>query len=339
MKAIGFERALPADDPDCLREFSFPEPVPGPHDLLVAVQAVSVNPVDTKERRRGRPGPGPHVLGFDAAGRVMAIGASVRGFAPGDAVYYAGQIDRPGTNAERHLVDWRLAARAPESLTALEAAALPLTALTAWELLFDRLGAIEGGDTGASLLIFGGAGGVGSILIQLATALTGLTVIATASRPESRAWCLSLGAHHVVDHSGDVEVELSRLRVPPVAKVAILSQTARNLAPAAAALAPQGRIALIDDPPMDAAAQGILKRKSASLHWEFMFTRSLFATDDMARQGAILERLAALVDGGHIRTTLTRNGGILTPETLRAAHLAVEAGQSIGKVCLEWPPH
>ena len=334
MQAIGFTRALPADDPACLAVFDLPDPVPGPDDLLVAVQAVSVNPVDTKERRRGRHGPGPHVLGFDAAGTVVAVGAAVQGFASGDRVWYAGQLDRPGTNATLHVVDARIAARAPASLTPAEAAALPLTMLTAWELLFERFRLREGGHGGASLLVVGGAGGVGSAMIQLARALTGMTVIASASRPETRDWCLSLGAQHVVDHRDDMAAQLAASGVPPVSHVAILSGTAANLPGVAEVIAPQGAIGLIDDPPLDAGAQGVLKRKSVSMHWEFMFTRPMMRTPDMAAQGAILSRVAALVDQGRLRSTLTRDIGAMTPDTLRAAHALVETGQSIGKVVL-----
>jgi zinc-binding alcohol dehydrogenase family protein len=334
MQAIGFTRALPADDPGCFAAHDLPDPVPGPDDLLVAVQAVSVNPVDTKERRRGRPGPGPHVLGFDAAGVVVAVGAAVQGFGPGDRVWYAGQLDRPGSNAALHLVDARIAARAPVSLTPAQAAALPLTMLTAWELLFDRFRLAEGGHAGASLLVVGGAGGVGSAMIQLARALTGMTVIASASRPETRDWCLSLGAHHVVDHRGDMPAQVAALGAPPCTHVAILSGTAANLPAVAEVVAPQGAIGLIDDPPLDASAQGLLKRKSVSLHWEFMFTRPMARTPDMAAQGAILSRVAALVDQGRLRSTLTRDMGPMTPDTLRAAHALVETGQTIGKVVL-----
>jgi zinc-binding alcohol dehydrogenase family protein len=220
------------------------------------------------------------------------------------------------------------------SLTPAQAAALPLTMLTAWELLFDRFRLAEGGHAGASLLVVGGAGGVGSAMIQLARALTGMTVIASASRPETRDWCLSLGAHHVVDHRGDMPAQVAALGAPPCTHVAILSGTAANLPAVAEVVAPQGAIGLIDDPPLDASAQGLLKRKSVSLHWEFMFTRPMARTPDMAAQGAILSRVAALVDQGRLRSTLTRDMGRMTPDTLRAAHAAVETGQTIGKVVL-----
>jgi NADPH2:quinone reductase len=329
MKAITAPRPLPATDPACLEDTTLPDPVPGPQDLLVAVRAVSVNPVDTKVRMRASTG--PVVLGYDAMGIVQAVGSGVTLFAPGDAVFYAGALNRPGTNSALHLVDERITGPAPKTLTPGEAAALPLTAITAWEMLFDRLGVTEG-EAGV-LLVIGGAGGVGSMLIQIARALTGLTVVATASRPASRDWCLAMGAHHVIDHSGDMAAQLAALGLTP-RHIASTTQTDRHFATLAAVVAPQGRIALIDDPDMTRIDIGLLKRKSVSLHWEFMFTRSMFTTPDMIEQHRLLARIAALVDEGRIRSTMTQDMGPITAENLRRAHLHQESGTAIGKTVL-----
>jgi len=280
MKAVGYRKSLPVDHPEALIDLDLPRPEPRGRDLLVAVRAVSVNPVDYKVRLRAAPPPGEvKVLGFDAAGIVEEVGPECRLFRPGDAVFYAGDIKRPGTDAEYHLVDERIVGRKPETLDYPAAAALPLTSITAWEMLFDRLGVQRDGGSGASILVIGGAGGVGSILIQLARRLTALTVIATASRPETRDWCLTLGAHHVVDHGAGLVAGIAALDSPPVAYVASLTHTDRHFAAVAEVVAPQGKVALIDDPePIDVR---ILKTKSVSLHWEMMFTRSMFQTPDM----------------------------------------------------------
>ncbi|MEM1061060.1 MAG: zinc-binding alcohol dehydrogenase family protein, partial [Planctomycetota bacterium] len=308
MKTIAYTRSLPVDDPACLVDVELPEPVPGPRDLLVDVRAVSVNPVDVKVRGRKDPGGEPAVLGYDASGVVVAVGPEVTLFAPGDEVFYAGAIDRPGTNAERHVVDERIAGRKPRSLSHADAAALPLTSITAWELLFDRLGVPEGGGDGESLLIIGGAGGVGSVLIQLARALTGLRVVATASRDETRAWVTGLGAHDVVDHRGDMAAQLADLGLKP-RYVAGLTATDRHFPAVADLIAPQGRFGLIDDPDPAAIDISLLKKKSVSLHWEFMFARPLFGTPDMIEQHRLLNRVADLVDAGRLRTTANRDGG------------------------------
>lgn len=334
MKAIGYHDPLPLSDANALQDLDLPAPQPGPRDLLVRVKAISVNPVDVKIRAGVKPEPGQaKVLGWDAVGTVEAIGAEVRGFKPGDRVYYAGSIARPGTNAELHAVDERIAAKAPTSLTDAQAAALPLTAITAWEILFDRLKVARGTESsGQSLLVVGGAGGVGSILIQLARQLTGLRVIATASRPETRQWCMDLGAHAVVDHAKPLAAELAALGVPQVDYVAGLTQTEKHFAQYVEALKPQGALALIDDPKtLDALP---LKRKSISLHWEMMFTRSLYTTPDMDAQGRLLAEVAALVDAGRVRTTMTENFGAINAANLRRAHALVESGAAIGKAVL-----
>ena len=335
MKAVGYRRNLPITAEDALIDLELPVPSPGPRDLLVGVRAVSVNPVDVKVRAGMAPPAGEsRILGWDAAGVVEAVGAEVTLFRPGDEVFYAGSIVRPGSNAERQLVDERIVGHKPKSLGFAEAAALPLTAITAWEVLFDRLGVAPGKQPDAgSLLIIGGAGGVGSILIQLARRLTGLTVIATASRPASESWCRDLGAHHVIDHSKPLGDELKRIGVAQLALVAGLTATDRHFPAIAEILAPQGKFALIDDP----ASLDVnpLKRKSVSVHWEFMFTRSLFETPDMIAQHRLLEEVASLADAGVIRTTLTRRLGAITAANLKQAHALIESGTSIGKVVLE----
>ncbi|HVJ61741.1 MAG TPA: zinc-binding alcohol dehydrogenase family protein [Tahibacter sp.] len=335
MKAIGYYQNLPADDAQALVDIELPEPVPGPRDLVVAVRAVSVNPVDAKVRRKAAPPPGEaRVLGFDAAGVVQSVGAEVTLFKPGDAVYYAGSIARPGSNAQLHAVDERIVGRKPASLDDAHAAALPLTAITAWELLFDRLGVARGGGAGQTLLVTGAAGGVGSILVQLARKLTALTVIGTASRAETRAWVESLGAHHVIDHSKPLGEELKRIGVEQVDYVASLTHTDLHYDAIVAALKPQGRLGLIDDPatPLDVMK---LKHKALSLHWEMMFTRPMFGTPDMIEQHKLLNEVAALIDDGTLKTTLGENYGAINAANLRRAHALIESGTAKGKIVLE----
>ncbi|GGL39139.1 MULTISPECIES: zinc-binding alcohol dehydrogenase family protein [Caulobacter] len=332
MKAVGFKAPSPIDVPESLIDLDLPQPVPTGRDLLVAVRAVSVNPVDTKVRASRKPVEGQaEVIGWDAAGVVEAVGPEATLFKVGDPVFYAGAIDRPGSNAQFQLVDERIVGRKPASLSFAEAAALPLTAITAWELLFDRLGATT--DSTGALLVVGGAGGVGSILIQLARQLTGLTVIATASRPETRDWCLALGAHHVVDHAGDLVSAVKATGAGPVGLVASLTNTTDHFPALVEILAPQGRLGVIDDPKsLDALP---LKWKSISLHWEMMFARSLYQTPDMIEQHRLLDAVADLVDAGRLKTTLTQ---VLTPinaANLKTAHAAVESGRTRGKIVLE----
>lgn len=333
MKAIAYiQHGLPIDDPLALVDVELPDPAPGPRDLLVEVRAVSVNPVDTKVRR-GSPTQAPRVLGWDAAGVVRAVGAQVTLFKPGDEVFYAGSITRPGSNSELHLVDERIVGRKPHSLDFAQAAAMPLTAITAWELLFDRLGVPEGGGERQSLLIIGAAGGVGSMLMQLARRLTKLKVIGTASREETRQWVRELGAHEVIDHSQPLAAELQRAGIGPVSHVASLTHTDAHYEQIVEALQPQGRLGLIDDPQrLDALP---LKRKSLSLHWELMFTRPMFETPDMARQHELLTRVADLVDGGTLRTTLGEHFGAINAANLRRAHALIESSRARGKVVLE----
>ena len=336
MKAVAYYQSLPIDHADALQDVELPAPTPGPRDLLVEVKAISVNPVDTKIRRNVAPEDGAaKVLGWDASGIVKAVGSDVSLFQPGDRVYYAGAINRAGANSELHVVDERIVGRMPAKLAFAEAAALPLTAITAWELLFERLQVSQGSaDLGQSLLIVGAAGGVGSILVQLARQLTGLTVIGTASRSETQAWVRELGAHHVIDHRQPLSEELKRIGINQVTHVASLTQTDQHYAQLVEALAPQGRLALIDDPeqPLDIMP---LKRKSLSLHWELMFTRSLFETADMIEQHRLLQRVAELVDAGTLHTTLGEHFGSINAANLRRAHTLLESGTAKGKIVLE----
>ncbi len=333
MKAIGYYAPQPITATEALVDLTLPEPAPGPRDLLVRVAAISVNPVDVKVRAGVAPAGEAKVLGWDVAGTVEAVGAEVTAFKPGDTVFYAGAIDRPGANSELHVIDERIVGRKPATLSFAEAAALPLTSVTAWELLFDRLGVSYGAKTQAgAILVIGGAGGVGSILIQLARRLTGLTVIATASRPETIEWVKAMGAHHVIDHRQPLDEGLKAIGFPSVPYIAGLTNTDRHLPAIVEALAPQGHFALIDDPKVLDVAP--FKRKSASVHWEFMYTRSLFGTADMAAQGRILNEVADLVDAGVLRTTLKDEFGPITAANLRRAHAQVESGTTIGKLVL-----
>lgn len=335
MKAVAYFQNLPIDHPDALQDIDLPEPTPGPRDLLVEVRAISVNPVDTKIRRNAAPENGqPRVLGWDVSGVVKAVGGDVSLFQPGDEVFYAGALTRPGGNAELHLVDERIVGKRPHSLDFAKSAALPLTAITAWELLFDRLGIAEGqADQGQSLLVVGAAGGVGSILVQLARRLTGLTVIGTASRPETQAWVRELGAHHVIDHSQPLAAELKRIGLDSVTHVASLTQTDQHLEQLVEALAPQGKLALIDDPAgLDVLK---LKRKSISLHWEFMYTRSMFETADMIEQHKLLNRVSELIDQGVLKTTFGEHYGRIEAANLKRAHALLESGKAKGKIVLE----
>jgi zinc-binding alcohol dehydrogenase family protein len=335
MKAIGYKTAGDILRPDALLDIEVPLPLPSPNDLRVKISAVSVNPVDTKIRKNRSPKPDiPEILGWDAVGVVDALGEQVEGFKHGDRVYYAGAINRPGTNAQYHIVDYRIVGHAPKNISDAQAAALPLTSITAWELLFDRLGLQQGQGQGKSLLVIGGAGGVGSILIQLAKQLTKLKVIATASRPESYKWCSDLGAHHVIDHSKPFAAQLQKIGVPQIDMVAALTQTDTHWASIVEVMLPQGRIAVIDDP-----AGGLnvmaLKAKSLSLHWELMFTRSLFQTSDMHEQGKLLNRVAALIDSEQLRSTLTQTMSPINAQNLRDAHALIESGRMQGKIVLQ----
>jgi zinc-binding alcohol dehydrogenase family protein len=253
-------------------------------------------------------------------------------FKPGDRVWYAGSIARAGSNSELQLVDERIVGRMPTSLDFGAAAALPLTGLTAWEMLFDRL-QVPAGDSGKSLLVIGASGGVGSILLQLARQLTRLTVIGTASRAETRAWALALGAHHVIDHSKPLAEEIAAAGLAQPDYVISLTHTEQHFDQIVELIAPQGKFGLIDDPELIDVRK--FKRKAVSLHWELMFTRSLFNTADMIEQHRILDRLAELVDAGTIRTTANEHFGRIDAENLRRAHALLESGRARGKIVLE----
>ena len=335
MRAIGYRTPGDIDAAESLVDIDIPRPQPGPRDLLVEVRAVSVNPVDTKVRRRAAADDdGWKVLGWDAAGVVIDVGADVSRFAAGDQVFYAGALNRPGTNAEYHLVDARIVGRKPASIGFAQAAALPLTAITAWEALFERLDvrkAVPG--AAPAVLVIGGAGGVGSIAIQLVRQLTDLAVIATASRPETIAWVRDLGAHHVVDHAQSLAAEVAALGIGAPGFVFSTTATDRHLAAIAELIAPQGRWALIDDPGVVDIAP--FKRKSVSTHWEFMFTRPVFETADIDAQGALLDEVSRLVDGGVLKTTLGEHFGTINAANLRRAHALIERGAARGKIVLE----
>jgi zinc-binding alcohol dehydrogenase family protein len=335
MKAIAYRKNLPITDADSLADIELPAPTPQGRDLLVEVRAVSVNPVDVKIRANVAPAEGQaKVIGWDAAGVVKAVGPEATLFQPGDEVWYAGDLTRPGTNSELHLVDERIVGHKPRKLDFAQAAALPLTTITAWELLFERLEVSRDKTVhGKSLLVIGAAGGVGSVLVQLARQLTGLTVIGTASRPDTADWVRELGAHHVIDHSKPLNEEIQRLGLPPVTYVASLNQTDHHWAAIADLVAPQGKVALIDDP--SAIDVRVLKRKSVSLHWEFMFTRSMFQTADIQQQHQLLNDMAQLVDTGVIRTTLAERYGKINAANLKRAHALIESNRAKGKIVLE----
>lgn len=330
MKAIVYsQNGLPISDENALYDADVAKPQPGARDLLVKINAIAVNPVDTKVRK-GAATEQPRILGWDAVGVVEAVGEAVTLFRPGDEVFYAGDISRAGSYAEYGLVDERIAGHKPRSLSDADAAALPLTSLTAWELLFDRLEVQA--DENAALLIVGAGGGVGSILTQLARKLTGLTIIGTASRPETEEWVQQQGAHHVINHHQPLAEQLRALGIDTVKYVASLTHTDSYYTQLIEVLAPQGKLALIDDPEtLDAMP---LKRKAISLHWELMFTRSLFETPDMQRQHEILQRISQLIDDGTLQTTAGEHLGSINAANLRKAHALIESGRTRGKLVL-----
>jgi zinc-binding alcohol dehydrogenase family protein len=332
MKAIGYKDAGPISADNSLVEFETDVPQPEPHDLLVQVRGVSVNPVDVKVRTRMQPESGPRILGFDAAGTVASVGSAVTLFKPGDEVFYAGDLTRPGSNAEFQLVDERIVGRKPTTLGFTESAGIPLTAITAWEILFDSFGLEEGEGSGDALLVIGGAGGVGSMLIQLAKRLTGLEVIATASRPDTVAWVKKMGADHVVNHRQPLDEQVKSLGISP-RYVAALTHTDQHMPAIAELIRPRGYIALIDDP--ETLDISLLKPKAITLAWEFMFTRSMFQTDDIDTQHRLLNRVADLLDDGSLLSTVVRHGGRLDVTALNAAHEFQESGAAIGKTVLD----
>ena len=332
MRAVGFNQTLPVDDPKSLLDITFPTPIATGCDLLVEVMAVSVNPADVKQRGSANIDGSFRVLGYDACGRVRALGDRVTLFRPGDDVFYAGDLRRSGTNAELHLVDERIVGRKPKNLTFAEAAALPLTSITAWELLFDKFRVAERGGNGDTLLIIAGAGGVGSMLIQLAKKLTRLRVIATASREDSREWCLSLGSDAVIDHRGDLGAQLKTLG-SDVRYVAGLGHTQAHLPAILDCINPFGEIALIDQ--IQAPDFRQFKNKALSIHWVFMFSRAMFGAKDIQRQHEILNSISDLAEQGKIISTMRRNYGTINADNLRRAHAFQESSAAIGKTVLE----
>ncbi len=335
MKAIGYKESLPIENRNALQDIELEVPTASGRDLLVEVKAVSVNPVDYKVRQLMPPEDGAYkVLGWDAAGVVKAVGSEVSEFNAGDKVYYAGDLTRSGSNAEYQLVDERIVGKMPESLSFSEAAALPLTTITAWEMLFDRLQVST--DTEApqkSILIIGAAGGVGSIMVQLLRSLTGLRIIGTASREESVKWLKELGAHHVINHRNPLSEELNAIGITEVDYVVGLNNTQDHYLEVVKILKPQGKFGLIDDPQELNIRE--LKLKSISLHWEFMYTRSMFQTEDIAEQNKLLNSVASLIDEGLIKTTIAHRLGTINAENLRKAHAMLEKQQAHGKIVLE----
>ncbi|RXT29066.1 Zn-dependent oxidoreductase [Rhizobium leguminosarum] len=334
MRAVAYKTPQPISAETSLIDVDLPMPEAGGYDLLVEIKAVSVNPVDVKVRAHSAPPEGElKVLGWDAAGIVKAIGADVTLFKPGDEVFYSGVISRPGSNAEFHLVDERIVGAKPKSLDFAAAAALPLTSITAYEALFDRLkvqDAVSG--AGRSILVIGGAGGVGSIAIQIARALTDLTVIATASRPETQDWVKELGAHHVIDHSQPIAPQVAALGIGAPGFIFSTTNTDSHIGDIVEAIAPQGRFVLIDDPKtLDIMP---FKRKAVSVHWELMFTRPLYGTPDMIEQHKLLNKISELIDAGKIRTTLSEIVGPINAANLKTAHAMVESGRMKGKAVL-----
>lgn len=336
MKAIGYQTAGAITAPNALENITLAEPTATGFDLLVEIKAISVNPVDTKIRASSSAPAGEYkIIGWDAVGVVKAVGEKVSLFNVGDEVWYAGDISRSGSYAEYQLVDERIVGHKPKSLTYTQAAALPLTGITAWEILFDRLALPQDGSaTDARILIIGAAGGVGSIITQLAVKLTGAEVIGTASRPESAAWVHKLGANAVINHTKPLSKELANIGITDVTHVISLTQTDQHFDEIVQVLKPQGKLALIDDPkgPLDVMK---LKRKSLSLHWELMFTRSLYQTEDMIAQHHLLNRLSALIDTGELQSTFGEHYGTINAQNLIKAHAQIESGKAIGKIVLE----
>jgi len=339
MKAIGYTQSLPINDSASLLDIELPQPTASGHDLLVQVNSIAVNPVDCKIRQNVTPEADQYkVIGWDAVGEVVATGELVTLFKPGDSVFYAGDLNRQGSNAQFQLVDERIVGNKPKSLSNSEAAALPLTAITAWELLFERLAIKQQhpdseNNSDEVILIVGAAGGVGSILVQLAKTLTGATVIGTASRASSTEWVKKLGADHVIDHTKPMATQIEQLNIKSVTHVASLTHTDSYLDSYIELLAPMGKIALIDDPKSVDISK--LKAKSLSLHWEFMFTRSMFNTTDMIEQHYLLNKVSDLIDRGYIQSTMGKNLGLINAENLRKAHEEIESGKSIGKIVLQ----
>jgi len=334
MKAVAYQKAGPITSPEALVDIELDAPIAEGHDLLVRVQAVSVNPVDTKIRKNVNPENNQwKTLGWDAVGIVEAIGDKVTQFKIGDIVWYAGALNRQGSNSELQLVDERIVGHKPKILEATEAAALPLTAITAWEMLFDRLQVPKTAPANTTILVIGGAGGVGSITIQLLKQLTNLTIIATASRPETKEWVEQLGANYVLDHREPLAPQIKQLGLNAPSYVFSTTQTDQHLSDIVELIAPQGHFGLIDDPEqLDIKP---FKSKSVSVHWEFMFTRSMFQTEDMQKQSDLLNEVSKLVDEGKIKTTVTEVLSPINAENLKRVHQQIESGTTKGKIVLQ----
>lgn len=334
MKAVAFTHSRPITAFDALEDIELPMPVPRHHDLLVEIKAVSVNPVDTKIRLAAEPLGEPRVLGYDAAGIVRAIGPEVQNFSVGDEVFYAGVPDRPGTNAEFHLVDDRIAGHKPKTLSFAEAAVLPLTALTAWEMLFERFRIPRDQPQGGTLLIVGGAGGVGSMAIQLAAQLTDMTVIATASRPDGAEWCRALGAHHVINHQHDFGAQILQAGLAPPGYIFCVAQVKQHFRKLVELMAPEGAIGIIESNTGELNVSPLI-HKSATLHTEYVFARGVLHTQNTGVQHRTLEAIAHMVDNGTLKTTMTANLGPINAANLISAHAALETGTTMGKLVLE----
>ncbi len=334
MKAVGFTRYLPVSDPESFLDVELPKPVPQGRDILVAVQAVAINPVDVKVRApKSKVESQPRIIGYDASGIVESVGSEVTLFKPGDEVYYAGDLTRPGTNQQFHLVDERIVGHKPKSLGFAEAAALPLTTITAYEAFFDRLRIDrDGADKGKSVLIIGGAGGVGSIGIQLAKR-AGLTVIATASRPATISWVKKLGADHVINHREPLVEQMRAAGFQNVDYIAIFNDM-RHWEAAVELIRAQGAIVSIDDTDLPMPMAG-MKTKAASLHWEFMFARSMHQTPDMIEQHQLLCFVANEIDAGRLRTTVAEVLSPINAANMREAHRRIETGSTKGKIVVE----
>ncbi|MCU4580543.1 zinc-binding alcohol dehydrogenase family protein [Acinetobacter gyllenbergii] len=333
MKAVAYQHAGDITSVDALVNIEMDIPTAQGHDLLVRVQAISVNPVDAKIRNHKSAEANQwKVLGWDAVGIVEAIGEQVTQFNIGDQVWYAGALNRQGSNSELQLVDERIVGHAPQSLNASEAAALPLTAITAWEMLFDRLAVAQLTTENTTILVIGGAGGVGSMAIQLLKQLTKLTVISTASRPETSEWVKQLGADYVLDHRQALAPQIQQLGLNAPLYVFSTTQTDQHLADIAELIAAQGHFGLIDDP--EQLDIKIFKSKSVSVHWEFMFTRSMYQTQDMIKQSQLLNQIASLVDEGKIKTTVSQMLSPINAENLKRAHQQIESGTTKGKIVL-----
>ncbi len=334
MKAVGFTTSLPIEAADSFIDFEIPVPEPTGHDLLVKIKAVSVNPVDFKIRQNSAKDKvldAPKIIGWDASGIVEAVGNNVTLFKKGDEVYYAGDINKPGSNAAYQLIDERIVGKKPSLLSDAEAAAMPLTTLTAWEALYDRM-RINESDKGKSVLIIGGAGGVGSIAIQIAKKIAGLQVIATASRPETVEWCKQQGADIVVNHK-DLVSEVRNAGFKYVDFILDFVNTNTYWDAMVELIKPQGHIASITGS-AEPVALTKLKSKSVTFSWEFMYTRSTFETDDMIEQHHILNKAAALFDNGTLKTTLNKTFNGLSADNLKAAHRLQESGKAIGKTVI-----